>query len=107
MEIGIMNSPSKSINDEAAVCGKAGFDLLDLTIEGPHAATADISKLLPILDFYGLSITGHTDPHLPYAYPIQAVRGACLLELERCAGIFSAPGSRVMNIHPCYFVQQV
>jgi sugar phosphate isomerase/epimerase len=26
-----------------------------------------------------------------------------LKELERCAGIFSALGASVMNIHPCYF----
>jgi sugar phosphate isomerase/epimerase len=26
-----------------------------------------------------------------------------LKELERCAGIFSALGATVMNIHPCYF----
>ena len=103
MKIGIMNNPSKSVYDEAAFCGKAGYDFLDLTIEGPHASTFDISKLQKLLDSYGLSITGHTDPHLPYAYPIQAIRDACLLELERCAKIFSALGSSVMNIHPCYF----
>jgi sugar phosphate isomerase/epimerase len=103
MKIGIMNNPSKSIYDEAAFCGKAGFDFLDLTIEGPHAATVDIAQLRPILDSHGLSLTGHTDPCLPYAYPIQGVRDACLKELERCAGIFSALGAKVMNIHPCYF----
>ncbi len=102
MKIGTMNNPSKSVLDEAAFCGKAGFDFLDLTIEGPHATTVDISKLQPILDSYGLSITGHTDPCLPYAYPIQAVRQACLLELERCAVIFSKLGAKIMNIHPCY-----
>jgi sugar phosphate isomerase/epimerase len=59
MKIGIMNNPSKSVYDEAAFCGKAGFDFLDLTIEGPHATTVDISKLRPLLDSYGLSITGH------------------------------------------------
>ena len=103
MKIGIMNNPSKSIYNEAAFCGKAGFDFLDLTIEGPHATTVDISRLRLLLDSYGLSITGHTDPCLPYAYPIQAVRDACFLELERCAKMFSALGARVMNIHPCYF----
>ena len=103
MKIGIMNNPSKSVYDEASFCGKAGFDFLDLTIEGPHATTVDISKFQTLLDSYGLTITGHTDPCLPYAYPIQAVRDACLLELERCAKIFSALGANVMNIHPCYF----
>ncbi len=103
MKIGVMNNPSKSVYAEAAFCGEAGFDFLDLTIEGPHATTVDSAELRPILDSYGLSITGHTDPCLPYAYPIQGVGEACLKELERCAGIFSALGAKVMNIHPCYF----
>jgi len=103
MIIGIMNNPSKSVYDEAEFCGKAGFNFLDLTIEGPNASKIDIAKLRPILDSHGLSVTGHTDPCLPYAYPIQGVREACFRELERCAGIFSALGAKVMNIHPCYF----
>ncbi|MFH0997806.1 MAG: sugar phosphate isomerase/epimerase [Pseudomonadota bacterium] len=103
MKIGIMNNPSKSVYDEAAFCGKAHFDFLDLTIEGPHANTVDVIKMQPILDSYGLSVTGHTDPCLPHAYPIQGVREACLKEMERCAKIFSVLGARFMNIHPCYF----
>ena len=103
MKIGIMNNPSKSVYDEAEFCGRAGFDFLDLTIEGPGAINVDVEKIRPILDSFGLTITGHTDPCLPYTYPIQGVRDACLEELERCAGIFSALGAKVMNIHPCYF----
>lgn len=103
MKIGIMNNPSKSVYDEAVFCGVSGFEFLDLTIEGPGAVTVDIDRLRPIIDSHGLSITGHTDPCLPYTYPVQTVRQACLGELERCAGIFSALGARVMNIHPCYF----
>lgn len=102
MKTGIMNNPAKSVYDEAEFCGKAGFDFLDLTIEGPNATTVDVAKLRSILDSHGLAVTGHTDPCLPYAYPIQGVREACLKELERCAGIFSALGAKVMNIHPCY-----
>lgn len=103
LKIGMMNNPSKSIYDEAEFCHKAGFDFLDLTIEGPCAHAIDISAFRPILQGYGLSITGHTDPCLPYAYPVQGIRTASLQELERCAGIFSALGAAVMNIHPCYF----
>ena len=103
MKIGIMNNPSKPVHAEADFCGRAGFDFLDLTIEGPHAATIDIAGLRPLLDSHGLTITGHTDPCLPWAYPIQGIRDACLGELERCARIFSALGAKVMNIHPCYF----
>jgi len=102
MKLGIMNNPSKSVYEEAAFCGQAGFDFLDLTIEGPCAGNVEINKLRPILDRYGLSVTGHTDPCLPYAYPIQSVQEACLKVLERCAQIFSTLGAKIMNIHPCY-----
>lgn len=103
MKIGLMNNPLKPVIDEATGCGKAGFEFLDLTIEGPRADTVDTGQLRSVLDDYGLSITGHTDPCLPYAYPLQAVRDACFQELQRCAGIFSALEATVMNIHPCYY----
>jgi sugar phosphate isomerase/epimerase len=103
MKIGLMNNPGKSVYDEAHFCGEGGFDFLDLTIEGPHAASFDTAQLQTILDSYGLSITGHTDPCLPYAYPVQSIRDACIKELERCARIFSRLGAEIMNIHPCYF----
>ena len=103
MQIGVMNDPAKPVSDEVASFGKAGFDFVDLTIEGPAASDIDVAELRPILDRYGLTVTGHTDPCLPYAYPIRDVREACLRELERCAKIFCALGTKIMNIHPCYF----
>ena len=103
MKIGTMNNPLKSVYDEAEFCGKSGFEFLDLTIEGPNATDVDTDKLKPVLDSFGLSVTGHTDPCLPYAYPIKGVRKACFNELERCAKIFHALGATIMNIHPCYF----
>jgi sugar phosphate isomerase/epimerase len=103
MKIGVMNNPAKSVYDEVTAFGGARFDFVDLTIEGPAALEIDVAKLQPILDRYGMTVTGHTDPCLPYAYPIGAVRSACLKELERCAKIFSALGAGVMNIHPSYF----
>lgn len=102
MKTGIMNNPSNPVYDEAVCCGNAGFDFLDLTVEGPGAIHVDIDKLGPILDAHGLAVTGHTDPCLPYAYPVQGIRDACLQELERCARIFSGLGATIMNIHPCY-----
>ena len=103
MKIGVMNNPAKSVYDEVISFGQARFDFLDLTIEGPAAMDVDVAKLRPILDRYGMSVTGHTDPCLPYAYPIRRIREACLKELERCAGIFGTLGAGIMNIHPCYF----
>ena len=37
MKIGVMNNPSKSIYEETLAFGKAGYDFIDLTIEGPKA----------------------------------------------------------------------
>jgi sugar phosphate isomerase/epimerase len=98
-----MNHPAKPVYDEVISFGKACFDFVDLTIEGPSADNIDPEKMRPILDHYHLAVTGHTDPCLPWAYPIKEVRDACLRELERCARIFSALDARIMNIHPCYF----
>lgn len=92
MKIGIMNNPSKSVYEQARFCGQAGFDFLDLTIEGPQAADIDVEELKPILETHGLGILGHTDPCLPWAYPVQGVQDACLTELERCAKIFQPLG---------------
>jgi len=103
MKIGVMNDPSKSIYDQTIAFGKAGFDFLDLTIEGPKARDVDTEKMLSILERYNLTLTGHTDPCLPWAYPIPTIRQACLDELERCAMIFRALGAKIMNIHPCYY----
>lgn len=103
MKIGVMNHPAKPLYEQIISFGKAGFDFLDLTIEGPNAVNIDTEKMLPALDRYNMSVTGHTDPCLPWAYPIKSVQKACLKEFERCAGIFSALGARIMNIHPCYF----
>ncbi|WP_320040012.1 sugar phosphate isomerase/epimerase family protein [uncultured Desulfobacter sp.] len=103
MKIGVMNNPLKSVYQEAEQCGKAGFEFLDLTLEGPNAADVDTQRLKAVLEHYELCIIGHTDPCLPWAYPVPGIRDACLKELERCARIFSCLGARVMNIHPCYF----
>lgn len=57
MKTGIMNNPSNPVYDEAVCCGNAGFDFLDLTVEGPGAIHIDIDKLGPILDAHGLGAT--------------------------------------------------
>ena len=98
-----MNNPAQSVHNEIDLLVEANFDFVDLTIEGPNALHIDTERIRALLDRKGLSIVGHTDPCLPYAYPIQEVRDACLRELERCAVIFSKLGATIMNIHPCYF----
>jgi sugar phosphate isomerase/epimerase len=103
MKIGLMNNPVASPYDEIVALGEANFDFIDLTIEGPNALSPHPDRLLALLDEYRLSVVGHTDPCLPYAYPIPSLAEACFRELERCAKIFSAIGATIMNIHPCYY----
>ena len=103
MKIGAMNHPAKPVYDQIVSFGKARLDFVDLTIEGPKAYSINPEKMRPLLDRYHLMVTGHTDPCLPWAYPLREIRNACLRELERCAGIFAALDAKVMNIHPCYF----
>lgn len=101
MNIGMMNNPRRSVYDEIEAIGRAQFDFVDLTIEGP-TLEVDPQKALAYLKRYGLFAVGHTDPCLPYAYPLDAVRNACFEELTRCAEIFSSMDVQIMNIHPCY-----
>lgn len=44
MKIGVMNNPAKSVYDETIAFGKAGYDFVDLTIEGPKARDVDPEK---------------------------------------------------------------
>jgi sugar phosphate isomerase/epimerase len=102
MKIGVMNDPSASVCEEIISFGKARYDFVDLTMEGPNALDFDIKRARVILEQYELAIVGHTDPCLPYAYPIKSIREVCLTELQRCAGMFAELGAEVMNIHACY-----
>lgn len=101
MKIGMMNNPRFSVYEEIEAIGKAGFDFVDLTIEGP-GMKIEPEKAREHLARFSLFVVGHTDPCLPYAYPVDSVRLACFEELERCAKTFSLIGARTMNIHPCY-----
>ena len=102
MQIGLMNHPALPLLEQIDAMGRAGYQFLDLTIEGPCALNPDEEKVRELLKQHGMGVTGHTDPCLPYAYPIDEIRNACFSELERCAKIFQAVGATVMNIHPCY-----
>ena len=69
MKIGMMNNPRLSVYKEIAAIGRAGFDFVDLTIEGPWMKI-EPEKAREYLAQFGLFAVGHTDPCLPYAYPV-------------------------------------
>jgi sugar phosphate isomerase/epimerase len=101
MKIGVMNNPSLCVYDEIAAIAAAKFDFVDLSIEGP-TLSFDVVKMREFLARYNLTVVGHTDPSLPYAYPIDGIRESCFREFERCAKLFSELNAQIMNIHPCY-----
>jgi len=101
-QIGLMNNPRRDPVEEVRWFGENGFDFLDFTIELPRAFKPDVKALKDELQKHQMGVIGHTDPNLPYAYPVKDVMSACLQELRRCAQIFQALGAKYMNIHPCY-----
>lgn len=102
MKIGVMNDPRKSIIEEIKLIAAGGYDFVDLTLEAPRAQEVEINLTKKLLDEFNLGIVGHTDPNLPYAYPVKKIREACREEFKRCADIFAQLGAKIMNIHPCY-----
>lgn len=102
MKIGAMNNPRIPVIDEIKAIGEAGYDFIDLTIEAPHAQHVEVESVSQLLKNYNLSVVGHTDPIIPYAYPIQSIKEACLGEFKRFAETFARLGATIMNIHPCY-----
>jgi sugar phosphate isomerase/epimerase len=102
MKIGAMNNPALPVEAEVNRIGRAGFAFVDLTMEGPAATSFDAKAVKSLLEKHNLNIVGHTDPVLPWAYPLEGVRLACFDELCRCADIFADLGAKIMNIHPCY-----
>jgi len=101
-QLGLMNNPRRDPVEEVRWFGENGFDFVDFTLEFPRASKPNVEALKEELSKHDLGLIGHTDPNLPYAYPVKEVMSACLRELERCAEIFQALGARYMNIHPCY-----
>jgi len=97
-----MNNPRIPIIDEIKAIGGADYDFIDLTIEAPYARHLEVAATKQLLKEYNLAVVGHTDPIIPYAYPIKSIREACLEEFKRCAEIFAQLNAKIMNIHPCY-----
>ncbi|MEW5734184.1 MAG: sugar phosphate isomerase/epimerase family protein [Thermodesulfobacteriota bacterium] len=102
MQFGLMNNPMNPVPGEIEAIADLGFSFVDLTMEGPCGGDVDVPLVRDILARRNLFITGHTDPSLPWAFPLKSVRRACLAELTRCAKVFSALGATFMNLHVCY-----
>src|SRR5438874_2685481 len=102
MLIGAMNHPARSLAEQIQWLGKMGFGFLDLTLEGPQAASwnIDVRAVRELLRRSNLRVVGHTAPFLPIASPVEELRQAAILELRRCVDVFQYIGAAWMNVHP-------
>jgi len=98
---GVMNSPRNNVEEEVEKIVSYGYDFVDLTIEGPMALKPDVTILRRYLHDKKFFFIGHTDPSLPYAYPVASIREGTILELVRCFKIFKDLNIQYANLHPC------
>lgn len=102
MKIGVINHPGHHIIDEITWISENGFDFIDLTIEPPGAYDFDVKKVKALLENFNLEAVGHTNPFLPFIFPVKSIRKACMDEFKRYIEIFCYLGIQLMNIHPSY-----
>lgn len=101
MQLGMMNDPRLNACDEARWAAAHGFDFLDLTVEGPHAALEqiDLPQLRTILTDAGMGIIGHTAWYLPFVTPQKRVRDAAAECVVESFPLFAELGATWVNVH--------
>ena len=107
MKIGVMNHPGHNLIDEITWISENDFDFIDITIEPPGAYNLYVGKVKHLLNYYNLEAIGHTNPFLPFIFPVESIRKACMDEFKRYIHIFSCLGIKLMNIHPSYNAPQM
>jgi sugar phosphate isomerase/epimerase len=107
MKIGVMNHPGHKLIDEITWISQNGFNFIDLTIEPPGAYEIDVEEIRELLKIYNLEALGHTNPFLPFIFPVKSIRKACIDEFKSYINIFSRLGIKLMNIHPSYNAPQM
>jgi sugar phosphate isomerase/epimerase len=101
MQLGMMNNPQADVLGELRWAAAHGFEFLDLTIEGPHAALDQIDPqaIRQLLDQTGMGVVGHTAWFLPFGSPVERVRHAAVEEVAASLPAFAAVGARLVNVH--------
>lgn len=100
MTIGLMNNPTHDPITEIEKIYKSNFQFVDYTYEPPLADKIDPSVIRQKLADYGLTITGHTDPHLPAIYPNERIHALTLKELQHAIVFFNEVGAKKITLHP-------
>ncbi|MEQ8221253.1 MAG: sugar phosphate isomerase/epimerase family protein [Candidatus Eremiobacterota bacterium] len=107
MKTGVLNHPGHKLIDEIKWISENGFDFIDLTIEPPGAYEFDVKEIKSLLDHFNLEAVGHTNPFLPFIFPLKSIRKVCMDEFKIYIDIFSRLGIKLMNIHPSYNAPQM
>ena len=100
MRIGSMNNPASRLEDELRRIADAGFDLVDLALEPPHAWPCDGERTGRLLRDLGLAAVGHTAYYLPIASPFPGLRSQATDIFRAMLDVFAAAGIRLANVHP-------
>jgi sugar phosphate isomerase/epimerase len=102
MRLGRMNNPAGDLASEIALTKQLGFDYLELTLEPPKAAAADLkaSQVAAWLGDAGLGAAGHTAFYLPVGHPFEGVRLAAVDQLRRDLDFMAEMGIPFATVHP-------
>jgi sugar phosphate isomerase/epimerase len=104
MQMGMMNDPRKSPQEEITWAAAHGFDFIDFTVEPPAASAAQMHAELDgvkgALQEHGLGVIGHTAYYLPLASPLARLREAAFAEFVAAFDVCEALGAEKVNIHP-------
>lgn len=105
MLIGMMNDPSREVEEELKFAGEAGFDFLDLTVEPPKAKVKDIdvSRVLRLCEKYKIRLVGHTSFYLQWASPVHNIYEGTFAELEDIFALFRKLDVEKVTLHPHWF----
>jgi len=107
MKTGVLNHPGHKLIDEIKWISENGFDFIDLTIEPPGAYEFDVKEVKLLLEHFNLEAVGHTNPFLPFIFPVKSIRKTCMDEFKTYIDIFYQLGIKLMNIHPSYNAPQI
>lgn len=101
MLIGVMNDPRLDVFKEISWIAENGFDFLDLTIEPPAAYYNQLvaAKVKRAIEKAGLGVIGHTFFALQIGSPVEGIRQAACLELNRCFEFLAEVGAKTVNVH--------
>ena len=98
--LGVMNNPTRPLEQELERIANAGFDFVDLTLEPPLAWPCDPRRIRRAFDAVGLEVVGHTAYYLPIASPFPELRRQALDLLTAALDAFAEIGPSVVNVHP-------